>query len=75
MRFVWYETTEFLAGALLACYWSLWDCGSGTVAEGELETTRISDSLYSRSEYRGCWKLAALLALYFGTCCEGMRMA
>ena len=33
---VWYETTESLAEPLLACYWSLWECGSGIVAEGEL---------------------------------------
>ena len=31
---VWYETTESLAEPLLACYWSLWECGSGIVAEG-----------------------------------------
>ena len=31
---VWYETTEALAEPLLACYWSLWECGSGIVAEG-----------------------------------------
>ena len=31
---VWYETTEQLAQPLLACYWSLWECGSGIVAEG-----------------------------------------
>lgn len=29
-----YETTESLAEPLLACYWSLWECGSGIVAEG-----------------------------------------
>ena len=29
-----YETTEALAEPLLACYWSLWECGSGIVAEG-----------------------------------------
>ena len=33
---VWYETTESLAQPLLACYWSLWECGSGIVAEGML---------------------------------------
>ena len=32
---VWYETTESLAQPLLACYWSLWECGSGIVAEGK----------------------------------------
>ena len=31
---VWYETTGALAEPLLACYWSLWECGSGIVAEG-----------------------------------------
>jgi phosphoenolpyruvate carboxylase len=32
----WYESTEQLAAPLLACYWSLWECGSGIVAEGAL---------------------------------------
>lgn len=31
----WYETTEALAQPLLSCYWSLWECGSGIVAEGD----------------------------------------
>lgn len=30
----WYETTDALAQPLLSCYWSLWECGSGIVAEG-----------------------------------------
>ncbi|KAK9905656.1 hypothetical protein WJX75_003995 [Coccomyxa subellipsoidea] len=32
----WYETTDALAQPLLSCYWSLWECGSGIVAEGRL---------------------------------------
>ncbi|EIE23489.1 putative phosphoenolpyruvate carboxylase [Coccomyxa subellipsoidea C-169] len=31
-----YETTDALAQPLLSCYWSLWECGSGIVAEGRL---------------------------------------
>lgn len=32
----WYETEEQLLEPLLAVYWSLWECGGGIVAEGEL---------------------------------------
>jgi len=32
----WFETAEQLAEPLLTCYWSLWECGSGIVAEGRL---------------------------------------
>ncbi|KAK9799807.1 hypothetical protein WJX73_001098 [Symbiochloris irregularis] len=32
----WLETTESLADPLLACYWSLWECGGGIVADGRL---------------------------------------
>lgn len=32
----WYDTAEALAQPLLACYWSLWECGGGIVAEGRL---------------------------------------
>ena len=31
-----FETTEALADPLLACYWSLWECGGGIVADGRL---------------------------------------
>lgn len=30
------ETTEALAEPLLACYWSLWECGGSVVADGRL---------------------------------------
>ncbi|KAK9823233.1 hypothetical protein WJX72_001252 [[Myrmecia] bisecta] len=32
----WYDTVEGLAEPLLACYWSLWECGGGIVADGRL---------------------------------------
>lgn len=32
----WYETPEQLLRKLLACYWSLWECGGGVIAEGRL---------------------------------------
>lgn len=32
----WYETEEQLLEPLLACYWSLWECGGGIIAEGRL---------------------------------------
>mmetsp|Transcript_15331 Transcript_15331/g.38379 ORF Transcript_15331/g.38379 Transcript_15331/m.38379 type:complete len:1041 (+) Transcript_15331:121-3243(+) len=35
----WYETAEQLAAPLLAVYWSLWECGSGVVADGRLLDT------------------------------------
>ena len=31
-----YQTREELAAPLVACYWSLWECGGGIVAEGRL---------------------------------------
>ena len=31
----WYETEDQLLEPLLACYWSLWECGGGIIAEGE----------------------------------------
>jgi len=34
-----YETAEQLAAPLLAIYWSLWECGSGVVADGRLLDT------------------------------------
>ncbi|KAL4853378.1 Phosphoenolpyruvate carboxylase 2 [Chlorella vulgaris] len=32
----WFETEEQLLQPLLACYWSLWECGGGIIAEGRL---------------------------------------
>lgn len=34
-----YETADQLAAPLLAIYWSLWECGSGVVADGRLLDT------------------------------------
>lgn len=34
-----YESAEQLAAPLLAIYWSLWECGSGVVADGRLLNT------------------------------------
>ncbi len=31
-----YDHEEQLAEPLLACYWSLWECGGGIIAEGRL---------------------------------------
>jgi len=33
----WFEDAEDLAAPLLACYWSLWECGGGIIAEGRLQ--------------------------------------
>ncbi len=30
----WYESEDQLLEPLLACYWSLWECGGGIIAEG-----------------------------------------
>jgi phosphoenolpyruvate carboxylase len=32
----WYESEDQLLEPLLACYWSLWECGGGIIAEGRL---------------------------------------
>lgn len=32
----WYETEEELAEPLIACYWSLYECGAGIIADGRL---------------------------------------
>ncbi|GIL72820.1 hypothetical protein Vretimale_4503 [Volvox reticuliferus] len=33
---LWYENEDELAEPLLACYWSLWQCGGGLIADGRL---------------------------------------
>ena len=33
-RAEWYESEQQLLEPLLACYWSLWECGGGIIAEG-----------------------------------------
>lgn len=33
----WFENPDDLAQPLLACYWSLWECGGGIIAEGRLQ--------------------------------------
>jgi phosphoenolpyruvate carboxylase len=32
----WYDSEQELAQPLLACYWSLWECGAGVIANGRL---------------------------------------
>ncbi|PNW85106.1 hypothetical protein CHLRE_03g171950v5 [Chlamydomonas reinhardtii] len=32
----WYESEDELAEPLMACYWSLWECGGGVIADGRL---------------------------------------
>jgi hypothetical protein len=32
----WYDSEQELAQPLLACYWSLWECGGGVIANGRL---------------------------------------
>lgn len=31
-----YQNVDEIAGPLMACYWSLWECGSGQIADGRL---------------------------------------
>ncbi|KAG2450080.1 hypothetical protein HYH02_000184 [Chlamydomonas schloesseri] len=33
---LWYENEDELAEPLMACYWSLWECGGGVIADGRL---------------------------------------
>ncbi|GIL43148.1 hypothetical protein Vafri_973 [Volvox africanus] len=33
---LWYEGEDELAEPLMACYWSLWECGGGVIADGRL---------------------------------------
>lgn len=60
----WYETTDALAQPLLSCYWSLWECGSGIVAEGakKLMSANIRH-LLSR-----CIALYLMQGMYFNVC-------
>lgn len=32
----WYESEEEFMRPLMACYWSLWECGGGVIADGKL---------------------------------------
>lgn len=69
----WYETEEQLLQPLLACYWSLWECGGGIIAEGRLLDLlrRVSGAALAHLDCATHHAVCLTVAMLPSTGCQG----